>query len=181
LDAAKFSKYFYGSDIFIIPGRTFPVKVLYSRGMRGVFQLFFFMFVSVFRFETGLESFFFFSLLVFRAVSDFPEPESDYLEAAIQTVMQIHLSEPAGDVLLFLTGQGMMPKVSGVQLSCFEFQIVTIFPLSGLCFAFVLLTCLEEIDTACQVLHEKLNANAGKIPELVCCLLFFFFFFFFSL
>lgn len=89
LDAEKFSKYFFGSDIFIIPGRTFPVKVLYSR-----------------------------------------EPESDYLEAAISTVMQIHLSEPAGDILLFLTGQ-------------------------------------EEIDTACQVLHEKVNANAGKIPELV--------------
>ena len=33
------------------------------------------------------------------------EPESDYLEAAMITVMQIHLSEPAGDILVFLTGQ----------------------------------------------------------------------------
>lgn len=33
------------------------------------------------------------------------EPETDYLEAALITVMQIHLSEPAGDILLFLTGQ----------------------------------------------------------------------------
>lgn len=33
------------------------------------------------------------------------EPEPDYVEASITTVMQIHLSEPAGDVLLFLTGQ----------------------------------------------------------------------------
>ena len=32
-------------------------------------------------------------------------PESDYLDAALITVMQIHLSEPEGDVLLFLTGQ----------------------------------------------------------------------------
>lgn len=34
-----------------------------------------------------------------------PEPERDYLEAAIRTVIQIHLSEPEGDVLLFLTGE----------------------------------------------------------------------------
>ncbi|KAH8051038.1 helicase [Aureococcus anophagefferens] len=33
------------------------------------------------------------------------EPEADYLDAALITVMQIHLSEPAGDVLVFLTGQ----------------------------------------------------------------------------
>jgi ATP-dependent RNA helicase DHX8/PRP22 len=33
------------------------------------------------------------------------EPESDYLDAALTTVMQIHLTEPAGDVLLFLTGK----------------------------------------------------------------------------
>jgi pre-mRNA-splicing factor ATP-dependent RNA helicase DHX15/PRP43 len=34
-----------------------------------------------------------------------PEPERDYLEAAIRTVIQIHLCEPAGDILLFLTGE----------------------------------------------------------------------------
>jgi len=34
-----------------------------------------------------------------------PEPEKDYLEAAIRTVLQIHASEPAGDILLFLTGE----------------------------------------------------------------------------
>jgi len=35
-----------------------------------------------------------------------PEPERDYLEAAIRTVMQIHMCEKiAGDILLFLTGQ----------------------------------------------------------------------------
>ncbi|EZG82239.1 putative ATP-dependent RNA helicase [Gregarina niphandrodes] len=31
--------------------------------------------------------------------------EPDYLEAALLTVMQIHLTEPAGDILVFLTGQ----------------------------------------------------------------------------
>ncbi|PVU97529.1 hypothetical protein BB560_005733, partial [Smittium megazygosporum] len=34
-----------------------------------------------------------------------PEPERDYLEAAIKTCLQIHLSEPEGDILLFLTGE----------------------------------------------------------------------------
>lgn len=35
-----------------------------------------------------------------------PEPERDYLEAAIRTVVQIHIvEETKGDILLFLTGQ----------------------------------------------------------------------------
>lgn len=33
------------------------------------------------------------------------EPETDYLEASIICVLQIHLTEPPGDILLFLTGQ----------------------------------------------------------------------------
>lgn len=33
------------------------------------------------------------------------EPEPDYLEASIDTTMQIHLTEPPGDILVFLTGQ----------------------------------------------------------------------------
>jgi ATP-dependent RNA helicase DHX8/PRP22 len=64
LDAEKFSTYFYGCPIFTIPGRTYPVEVLYTK-----------------------------------------EPEPDYLDAALITVMQIHLSEPEGDILVFLTGQ----------------------------------------------------------------------------
>ena len=64
LDAEKFSTYFFESPIFTIPGRTFPVEIMYTK-----------------------------------------EPESDYLDAALITIMQIHLSEPAGDILLFLTGQ----------------------------------------------------------------------------
>lgn len=34
-----------------------------------------------------------------------PEPERDYLAAAIRTVVQIHLCEGEGDILLFLTGE----------------------------------------------------------------------------
>ena len=64
LNAEKFSSYFFSCPIFTIPGRTFPVEVMYTK-----------------------------------------EPESDYLEASLTTVMQIHLTEPPGDILLFLTGQ----------------------------------------------------------------------------
>jgi ATP-dependent RNA helicase DHX8/PRP22 len=64
LDASKFSAYFNNSPIFTIPGRTYPVDILYTK-----------------------------------------TPETDYLDASLITVMQIHLSEPAGDILLFLTGQ----------------------------------------------------------------------------
>lgn len=64
LDAEKFSTYFNECPILSIPGRTFPVEIMYSR-----------------------------------------EPESDYLDAALTTVMQIHLTEPPGDILLFLTGK----------------------------------------------------------------------------
>ncbi|KAF5323604.1 hypothetical protein D9611_005574 [Ephemerocybe angulata] len=89
LDAEKFSKYFFGCPIFTIPGRTYPVEIMYTK-----------------------------------------EPESDYLDASLITVMQIHLSEPPGDILLFLTGQ-------------------------------------EEIDTACEILFERMKALGPKVPELL--------------
>lgn len=34
-----------------------------------------------------------------------PEPERDYMEAAVRTVVQIHQYEDPGDILLFLTGE----------------------------------------------------------------------------
>ncbi|KAJ2157983.1 DEAH-box ATP-dependent RNA helicase prp43 [Coemansia sp. RSA 552] len=34
-----------------------------------------------------------------------PEPERDYLDAAIKTALQIHGAEPEGDILVFLTGE----------------------------------------------------------------------------
>ncbi|ROW00975.1 hypothetical protein VSDG_02709 [Cytospora chrysosperma] len=89
LDADKFSSYFNEAPIFTIPGRTFPVEILYSK-----------------------------------------EPESDYLDAALVTVMEIHLAEPAGDILVFLTGQ-------------------------------------EEIDTACEVLYERMKALGPNVPDLI--------------
>jgi pre-mRNA-splicing factor ATP-dependent RNA helicase DHX15/PRP43 len=64
LDAEAFQAYFNGAPLIKVPGRTFPVEVIYSA-----------------------------------------EPERDYLDAAIRTAVQIHLSEPEGDILVFLTGQ----------------------------------------------------------------------------
>ncbi|OTA63599.1 ATP-dependent RNA helicase DHX8 [Hypoxylon sp. EC38] len=89
LDADKFSQYFNECPIFTIPGRTYPVEILYSR-----------------------------------------EPESDYLDAALVTVMQIHLTEPPGDILVFLTGS-------------------------------------EEIDTAAEILYERMKALGPGVPELI--------------
>nr|CAD7592945.1 unnamed protein product [Timema genevievae] len=60
LDAVKFSQYFFEAPIFTIPGRTFPVEVLYTK-----------------------------------------EPETDYLDASLITVMQIHLREPPGNAVTF--------------------------------------------------------------------------------
>ncbi|XP_047148296.1 probable pre-mRNA-splicing factor ATP-dependent RNA helicase DEAH5 [Vigna umbellata] len=64
LDAEKFSGYFFNCNIFTIPGRTFPVEIVYAM-----------------------------------------QPESDYLDASLRSVLQIHFTEPEGDILLFLTGQ----------------------------------------------------------------------------
>lgn len=83
LEANKFSSYFFNCQIFKIPGRNYPVELLYSK-----------------------------------------DPETDYLDASLLCIMQIHLEEPPGDILLFLTGQ-------------------------------------EEIDTACQILNERLR-KLGK-------------------
>ncbi|XP_046888920.1 ATP-dependent RNA helicase DHX8-like isoform X1 [Hypomesus transpacificus] len=89
LDAVKFSQYFFEAPIFTIPGRTYPVEVLYCK-----------------------------------------EPETDYLDAGLITVMQIHLTEPPGDVLVFLTGQ-------------------------------------EEIDTACEILYDRMKSLGPEVPELI--------------
>lgn len=45
-----------------------------------------------------------------------PEPEPDYLEAAIRTAVQIHLCEEPGDILLFLTGE------EEIEDACFKIE-----------------------------------------------------------
>ena len=48
---------------------------------------------------------YFFATLEYICVVLLQEPERDYLEAAIRTVVQIHICEPPGDILVFLTGE----------------------------------------------------------------------------
>ena len=38
-----------------------------------------------------------------------PEPQPDYVEAAVTTVLQLHMDAAPGDVLVFLTGQELRP------------------------------------------------------------------------
>lgn len=65
LDAVKFSAYFHHCPVFTIPGRTYPVELLYTK-----------------------------------------QPEADFLEGAVTAALQVHANEPpAGDILVFLTGQ----------------------------------------------------------------------------
>ncbi|KAG5180936.1 P-loop containing nucleoside triphosphate hydrolase protein [Tribonema minus] len=65
LDAEKFSRFFDDAQIFIFPGRMYPVDILYTKA-----------------------------------------PEADYLDAAVVTVLQIHVTQKVpGDILVFLTGQ----------------------------------------------------------------------------
>ena len=65
LNAETFATFFDDAAIFTIPGRMFPVDMLYTKA-----------------------------------------PEADYLDAAVVTVLQIHITQPLpGDVLVFLTGQ----------------------------------------------------------------------------
>ncbi|CCH62819.1 hypothetical protein TBLA_0I01610 [Henningerozyma blattae CBS 6284] len=66
INADKFSEFFGGAPQFKIPGRTYPVELIYSK-----------------------------------------HPVSDYVEAAVSTAMQIHMSSPvnSGDILIFMTGQ----------------------------------------------------------------------------
>ncbi|XP_031480979.1 probable pre-mRNA-splicing factor ATP-dependent RNA helicase DEAH4 [Nymphaea colorata] len=69
LDGAKVSKFFSGCPVLTIPGKLFPVEILYSKGT-----------------------------------------PASYLEASIHTALDIHIREPPGDVLLFMTGQDDIDK-----------------------------------------------------------------------
>ncbi len=100
------------------------------------------------------------------------EPESDYMDAALITVMQIHLTEPEGDILLFLTGEKgvflgvvFLPRLvlcrlcnSWVSLS--DRQALTV-PSPSACAG------QEEIDTAAQVLFERMKSLGPAVPELI--------------
>jgi pre-mRNA-splicing factor ATP-dependent RNA helicase DHX38/PRP16 len=64
MNSDRFSRFYGGAPEFIIPGRTFPVDIQYSRS-----------------------------------------PCEDYVDAAVKQVLAIHVSQGAGDILVFMTGQ----------------------------------------------------------------------------
>lgn len=64
MNSDRFSRFFGGAPEFIIPGRTFPVDIQYSRS-----------------------------------------PCEDYVDSAVKQVLAIHVSQPPGDILVFMTGQ----------------------------------------------------------------------------
>ncbi len=83
LEAEKMSDYFDGAPVFVIPGRRYPVEVMYTKGAMS---------------ERGC-------VLCVCAADALAAPEADYVEAAIITVLQTHLTQGPGDILVFLTGQ----------------------------------------------------------------------------
>lgn len=64
MNSDRFARFYGGAPEFVIPGRTFPVDIQYSR-----------------------------------------TPCEDYVESAIKQVLAIHVSQGAGDILVFMTGQ----------------------------------------------------------------------------
>jgi len=64
MNSERFARFFGGAPEFIIPGRTFPVDIQYSRS-----------------------------------------PCEDYVDSAVKQVLAIHVSQGAGDILVFMTGQ----------------------------------------------------------------------------
>ncbi|CAG8698322.1 10198_t:CDS:10, partial [Ambispora leptoticha] len=64
MNAEKFSAFFGHCPTFTIPGRTFPVDIMFSK-----------------------------------------TPCEDYVDSAVKQVLSIHIGSPAGDILVFMTGQ----------------------------------------------------------------------------
>ena len=80
-----------------------------------------------------------------------PQPEANYLHAAITTVFQIHTTQPKGDILVFLT----------VRLF-FSWLLLTRSHR-------VFLQGQDEIEAAQENLTETARALGNKIAELIVC------------
>ncbi|XXG45040.1 hypothetical protein AAC387_Pa02g0231 [Persea americana] len=70
LDGAKVSRFFSTCPVLTVPGKLFPVEVLYSS-----------------------------------------ESSTSFLESSLKTALDIHIREPPGDVLIFMTGQDDIEKM----------------------------------------------------------------------
>jgi pre-mRNA-splicing factor ATP-dependent RNA helicase DHX16 len=80
-----------------------------------------------------------------------PQPEANYLHAAITTVFQIHTTQPKGDILVFFT----VRFFNSYFLSTFA----DILSSQG----------QDEIEAAHESLQETARALGNKVAELVIC------------
>lgn len=100
LDTERFSCFFDDAPVFRIPGRRFPVDIFYTKvrlylnprhskryNLEPINQTVVLMCVCV------------------SVCCLIKAPEADYLEACVVSVLQIHVTQPTGDILVFLTGQ----------------------------------------------------------------------------
>jgi len=83
LDAQKFSQFFDDAPIFRIPGKC-CLNCIY-------FVIFNIAFLIGRRYPVDI---------YYTKV-----PEADYIDACVVSILQIHVTEPLGDILVFLTGQ----------------------------------------------------------------------------
>ncbi|XP_065874215.1 probable pre-mRNA-splicing factor ATP-dependent RNA helicase DEAH4 isoform X2 [Euphorbia lathyris] len=70
LDGEKVSEFFSGCPILNVPGKLYPVEILYSK-----------------------------------------EPHKCYIESSLKAALDIHIHQPEGDVLIFMTGQDDIEKL----------------------------------------------------------------------
>lgn len=85
-----------------------------------------------------------------------PEPERDYLEAAIRTVIQIHMcEEDEGDCLLFLTGQEVR-----LVLLLLPIQVEVH------CAAQLNQSSFQEIDEACKRIKREVDDLGPEVGDI---------------
>ena len=80
-----------------------------------------------------------------------PQPEANYLHAAITTVFQIHTTQPKGDILVFLTVSPKPYLSEKPRLPRCRRQ------------------GQDEIEAAQENLQETARALGNKIKELIVC------------
>lgn len=87
-----------------------------------------------------------------------PEPERDYLEAAIRTVIQIHMcEEDEGDCLLFLTGQEVRIIVLALMVQWLFFHNTQ----NENSFFFC-----QEIDEACKRIKREVDDLGPEVGDI---------------
>ena len=61
-------------------------------------------------------------------------PEADYIDAAVVSVLQIHATQPQGDILVFLTGQEEIETANEMllvsKMKCLRYYSVTFRPVA---------------------------------------------------